>query len=165
MLAQYDPAQVVVSYGAPAAAAAALGLNLAEGSVAGTFVEVRRVARSWKLLKGGDGESTRLRTNNFAGEVVLTLRQGARTNNVLAGLATADELSGLVVGPLTVRDFGGATLHFAPRAFLDGFPEDGFSVDEEARVWRFLCPELLVFPGGSGQVSGSSSPGFGQVFS
>lgn len=143
-LKEYDPKEVIITWS---------GVPLNDGIVDGTFVVVKRNVPLWRLVKGGDGEGARIRTKNHSGTIQVTTRGGSEIHQLLAAIANADALSGVIVAPLLVLDFSGRTLHAANRAFIQDFPEDTFSTQEEPRTWIWECDALFMFPGGSRDVS------------
>lgn len=139
-LAQYDPTRVKATWG---------GIPLLEGIAKGTFITLERRSPTWKLPVGTDGETARIRTNDFTGVVKFTLRNGSRTNTGLAAALQADEITGITVSPFGLGDFAGATLWASPLAFLEGWPKESFGDTEETRQWSLLCSPLIPLPGGS----------------
>lgn len=142
-LARYDPSSVIGVWGAT---------PILEGAAAGTFVTLERIERTWSLRKGVDGEGARVRTNNFAGAVRFTLRNGSRINTFLSAQLQADELTGVIHPPLLFKDFSGLTIWASPLSWLDGWTRDSFGTSEENREWTIICDPLIPFPGGSPSV-------------
>jgi hypothetical protein len=142
-LREYDPSKVILIFA---------GIPLNQGIVKGTFITVARDERTWRHEKGVDGEATRVRTNNFAGRVEVSMQQAAAIQAALAAVLIVDELTGLGVGFMYLQDFSGRTLHASPRAYLEGQPDDAFGTDAGVRVWSIICDPLLMFSGGSQEV-------------
>ena len=82
-LRTYDPKQVVISIG---------GVPIS-GYADGTFLLIDRDENAFTKVTGADGTSTRVKSNNRAGSMTLTLKQSSPSNDVLSGFATLDELS------------------------------------------------------------------------
>lgn len=146
-LAQYNPSRVVASWGVPGLPFGSI--PLLEGAASGTFVNLERTSRTWSLKVGGDGETTRTRTNDFSGIVRFTLRNGSRTSNLLTAALQSDEITGVVVGAFLMTDYSGTTLWASPLAFLEGWPPESFGDTEENRTWTLICSPLIPLPGGS----------------
>lgn len=143
-LLKYDPAEVLVIWGA---------LPVHEGIASGTFLTIEREKPSWRLIKGTDGEGTRVRTNDFSARVQLTVRAGSWVNDALSSSSAADDLSGTFSVPLTIRDANGRSLYVAPLAFLEQ-PADAQYADTESNVtWVFVCDSLLPYTGGLDRAS------------
>lgn len=143
---EYDPLSLVLNWlGAPA-------VNLLEGIVADSFFAPSRNVPTWRLVVGTDGEPTRIRTNNFSGTVEWTLRRASNVNSILSAILQADEVSGLVVAPMLMTDFGGLTVWSSPQAWLEGWPDDSYGKGEGFRRWVLTCVPLVPFLGGGHDV-------------
>lgn len=139
-LAQYNPSRVKATWGV---------IPLLEGIAPGTFITLDRIERTWKLPVGADGETCRVRTNNFTGAVKFTLRNGSATNTALTVALQTDEITGLIVSPFLLGDFSGFSTWASPLAFLEGWPPESFGAGENNRTWTLLCSPLIPLPGGS----------------
>ena len=140
-LRQYDPTEVILVFA---------GIPLNKGISTGSFITVSRQARTWRHVKGSDGEATRVRTNDFSGRVDVIMQRSADIQAALAAVLIADEISG--VGPLYLQDFSGHTLHASPRAYIEGHPDDVFGTDVGVRTWSIICDPLLMFSAGGKEV-------------
>ena len=141
-LVEYSPRQIVAHWGPTP-----LTLGIPEGH----FLSVSRNRPTWSSLKGGDGEAARVRTNDFSGIVLFTLRRGSQANTALTVQLQIDEATGVIVAPFMLKDFAGLTLWTSPRAYLEGFPVDTYGDSEGTRDWALICDPLFPFPGGSVQ--------------
>ena len=146
-LLKYDPADVHVIWGA---------LPVTQGIVKGTFVTIERNKPSWTLIKGTDGEGTRVRTNDFSARVQLTVRRGSWVNDALSGSSRSDDLTGVFTVPLSIKDGNGRSLHFAPFAFLESPADVEYSDQEGAITWVFICDALISHTGGLDRASPAS---------
>lgn len=134
----YDPGQIVVSFSG----------NLLTG-LAETFVSAERSEDAWSLAVGADGKATRVRNRNQSGEVTITLQASSPANDILTALAKADELSGIGVAPLFIKDLRGTTLVSGPRAWIKKMPSVEFGKELSDREWVFGCDPLDINAGGS----------------
>ncbi len=134
----YDPDKVVVSF---------MG-NILTHFADGTFVTLERNEDAFTLMVGADGETARARNQNRSGTLTLTLMQTSPSNDILAALAAADELDGLGVGPLLVKDLQGSTLALAQNAWIKKIATAEFGKELGSREWVFEMDSLQLFNGG-----------------
>ena len=146
-LLKYDPAKVLLIFGA---------LPLTQGIVKGTFISVERSVKSWKLHKGIDGEGARTRTHNFSARVTLTIGAGSWINDALSHISGADDITGTMISPLTLKDTNGRSISIAPIAFLESPVDPTYSDEEGERAWTFICDSWLPFTGGLDRASPAS---------
>jgi len=149
-LLKYNPREVKLIFG---------GLPVHIGAAAGTFITIERTKPSYKLLKGTDGEGTRIRTQDFSSTLRLTIRKGSGINDALSELSAADDLTGAVALPLYLTDWNGRSRYIAPIAFLEQPVDTEFSTEEGANTWTFLCDTWLPFTGGLNYAMAASPPG------
>ena len=64
----YDPREVIITIG---------GVPMS-GFSDGTFLEIARSEPTWNMVVGADGYTTRGKTNNFSGQVTITLKPLSR---------------------------------------------------------------------------------------
>ncbi len=140
----YDPKSVIITWTSPNFALGPVRLN--QGIVDGTFVTIGRNVPTNSMRVGGDGETTRVKSNNRTGLVTVTLRAGSDTNQELSNILNAYEATGLGnVGGIMVQDFSGTSLYACPNAFIQGWSEKANSSDsEDDIVWIFECPNLFM---------------------
>lgn len=140
MLYQYDPSAVTVIYGG----------HIITGYADGTFVNVQRNEPMWAIKVGADGIATRVKSSNKSGRVTVTLQQSSPSNDVLSGLAIADEQAGTGALPILVRDGSGRSLATAGKAWNPQMPDAEFGKEVGDRVWVFETDSLNLFIGGNG---------------
>jgi len=120
------------------------------------FIEARFSKPLYRMVKGCDGDSARIRNGNRAGLVKVSLLQSSPSNNTLSEFLLLDELTGFTnTGPLLVRDKGGGTLALGTSAFIENVPPITFGVTSKTRTWTFVCDNLIMYLGGlsmSGEV-------------
>lgn len=140
----YDPALIVGQWG---------GI-IFSGYQDGEFIKASRDEDTFKKYVGTDGEVSRVRSRNKTGTVTLTLAQTSMANDEIAAQAEEDELTGLIVAPLTIKDLSGATLFFSPDAWVKKPAEVAYGKEIGPREWVFDCGSVEVFVGGSALVGG-----------
>lgn len=136
---QYDPKAVTIVYAG----------QIMTGYDDGTFVTIERNNDMWALKMGADGIGTRAKSNDKSGKVTLTLMQSSPSNDVLSGLAIADENTGAGAAPLLVRDGSGRTVATAAAAWVTKVPSAEFGKEVANRVWILESDNLQLFIGGN----------------
>lgn len=139
-LLKYDPRKVRLIFA---------GIPAHRGIVVGTFITVERTRPSYRLLKGTDGEGTRIRTQDSSARVQLTVRSGSGINDALSLVSAADELTATMALPLYLTDLTGRSKYIAPIAFLEAPADPSFSTSEGANTWTWLCNTWHPYTGGS----------------
>lgn len=119
------------------------------GYAAGTFVEYERAVDAAQVVVGADGENTRVRSQNRAGTIKITLQQSSPLNDYFSELAALDEAGdpGAVV-PILSKDANGTTISQARKAWVKKKPVTGFSDAVENREWIFETGNLDLTVGG-----------------
>lgn len=145
----YDPKKVVCSWTPKDNPYGTILLN--EGVAEGTMIQVSRSKRTFAKSIGGDGEGTRIKSNDFSGTVTVTVRNGSELNDKLSTILGGAETTGLGnLGPLGVEDFSGRSLATAPEAYLEGWPDKSYSSESEDNMdWVLIAHNLRVFHGGN----------------
>lgn len=140
-LAQYDPKMVFITLGAIAL----------DGFADGTFVKVTSDEDAFSLKTGADGESTRVRTNNNAATIEITLMQSSIANDLLSALHNIDRNipGGGGVQPFMLKDALGRTLHVAEQAWVQKRPDAEYGLEAATRTWLLRTNNLIPFDGGS----------------
>jgi len=127
------------------------------------FVEASFARPLYRMVRGCDGDSARIRNGNRAGTVRVSLLQSSPSNNTLSEFVLVDELAGTTnIGPLLCRDKEGGTVIMASSAFIENIPPISFGITGKIRTWTFVCDNLIMYLGGlpmSGEIlSAPSSP-------
>jgi len=125
-----------------------VGTQAMKGYADGTFVSVEYDEDAFSKKIGTDGEATRVKSNNFAGKITITLDQASEANDYLSGLAALDRASGAGVVPVTVRDANGTTLAFAEAAWVMKMPVMEYGNESTDREWIMDCADVQLFVGG-----------------
>ena len=134
----YDPALVNISFS---------GLPLT-GLAPDTFLKVSRSEDGFMPIVGAGGEVARAQSRNHLGEVELTLMATSQANDLLSAIANADELSGLGVGALFIKELNGTTLCMSESAWVKKLPDMERGKEITTVTWVFTCAELKMFIGG-----------------
>lgn len=135
----YDPDKVIVTF---------LGIPMS-GYADGTFISVERNEDAFALTVGADGETARTRNQNRSGTITLTLMQSSSSNDTLSAAAAADELTGLGIGALAIKDAFGTTLCIAPNAWIKKMPTTEFGKELANREWVFETDYVQMIVGGT----------------
>ncbi len=143
----------VYTYAADAVQIIAGGVPLS-GLADGTFVTVERDEQAYNKVTGADGSTSRARTGNRAGNIVVTLQQTSPSNDVLSGFMLEDEAGDQGVFPLLVKDTSGRTLCYASAAWVQQAPSQEFAKEINEREWTLDCARINVFVGGNAQQTG-----------
>ncbi len=126
------------------------------GDFAQDFVEAKFTRPLYRLVRGVDGDTTRVRTGNRSGTIKVSLLQSSPSNNTFSNFVLVDELSGFTnLGPLLCRDKVGGTLMLATACFIENIPPISFGITAKVRTWTFVCDNLIMYLGGlpmSGEV-------------
>jgi hypothetical protein len=145
---QYDPKDVTIEWNTVA---------LNEGIAAGTFVLATQTNPDWVMSVGGDGEVTRVRSNDASGTITVTLKQGSAANDALTLIFEGDKLSSAALGALTVKDNQGDALCIGVNAFIEGPPDFERADTETTNEWVFLCERIQFVHRGNAGINASDS--------
>ena len=137
--ANYDVSQVAVIVG---------GVPM-EGFADGTRVTVEFDEEQFTKVTGSDGLTTRSKSNNYAGNVTITLQQSSRSNDVLSGLWNADRVNNAGVVPILIKDNSGRTLWAAEHAWVQQMPSQEFGKESSDREWVLDTDKLTGIAGGN----------------
>ena len=137
--ANYDASQVAVIVG---------GVPM-EGFADGTRVTVEFDEEQFTKVTGSDGLTTRSKSNNYAGNVTLTLQQSSRSNDFLSGLWNADRVNNAGVVPILIKDNSGRTLWAAEHAWVQQMPSQEFGKASSDREWVLDTDKLTGTAGGN----------------
>lgn len=121
-----------------------VGTKPLSGFADGSFVNASRDADDWAKSVGADGETTRSKSNNKAGKIVITLKQSSDSNDYLSGLA----VSGAVV-PVLVRDASGRTVIGSESGWVLKPADAEFGKEAGDREWTIDCADLNMFVAGN----------------
>lgn len=137
----YDPKEVIIT----------INSVPMSGFTDGTFLEVVRNEPTWTLVVGADGFATRGKSNNFSGQITLTLKQSSPSNDVLSGLMILDELTNNGIVPIFIKDLSGNSTYFSGQGWVQQWPDSTFSKDIGDRSWIIQVAELDLFVGSNGE--------------
>lgn len=132
----YNSARVLVLVG---------GVPL-QGFAEGTFVEIAPQADRVSSKAGADGEVARSIVPDKRHMITITLQQTSPSNDVLSGMAAADELSGggLPV-PVLVQDLSGRTVFATDVGWISKAPSLSFGAESGEREWTIETGRPSVF--------------------
>ena len=122
----YNPDRVVVIVG---------GVPM-QGFGEDAFVEIAPMTDIVTSKAGADGEVARSISSDRRHTVSITLLQTSPSNDVLSGLAKADQLTcGGATFPMMVQDLCGRTMFMAASAWISQLPTQTFGREANERVW------------------------------
>ena len=137
----YDPKAVIITIG---------GVPIS-GFSDGTFLEVIRNEPTWNMVVGADGFVTRGKTNNFSGQVTLTLKQSSPSNDVLSGFIALDELTNAGIVPVLIKDLSGNSTYFSGQGWVQQYANSTFGKDINDREWTISLAALDLFVGSNAE--------------
>jgi hypothetical protein len=135
----YDPKAVQVS----------IGGNQITGFADGEFISVERAEDSFTKVVGADGEVSRAKSNNKSGMLTLTLQGTALANDILSGIAIADELDNSGVVPVFIKDTAGTTVLFAAEGWIRRPANYTAAKEITNREWVLDLATIETFIGGN----------------
>ena len=135
----YDPKEVHIIIG---------GFEMV-GFADGTFLTVSRDNDAFNKVSGADGETSRAKSNDKGGSATLVLQQTSPSNDILSGIAIADELSNSGVVPLIVTDSLGTTTLFSGEGWIKKIPDAVFAKEISNRDWVLDMASIDIFIGGN----------------
>ena len=129
----------------------ACGIPVDSGYGEGECIKVEWDEEDFTDKKGADGEMTRSKTYNGAASITITLMQTASANALFSALSLVDRKAknGAGVGPMLLRDRGGATIYGASKSWIAARPSPTFGREATHRDWKFRCSDLEGFEGGN----------------
>jgi hypothetical protein len=139
----YDPASVIITIG---------GVPMS-GFTDGTFLEITRDEAMWSKIVGADGYVTRGKTNNFSGNLTLTLKQSSPSNDVLSGFAAVDELTNSGIVPVLIKDLSGTSTYFSGQGWIQQYPNSTFAKEITDRQWVVQLATLDLFVGSNAETN------------
>ena len=135
MLTSYSPKDVNVSFN---------GIALT-GFAPDSFIRIRRNSEVVMETVGAQGELSLTKNADKTGEVEVELMQTSESNIALSALLfTTEFVSDLIpVGEIIITDPSGSNLTLAHNAYIKAAPEIDLGNDQNTRVWKFGCEQLV----------------------
>lgn len=122
-----------------------------------TSISVTLDNPTFKTIRGIRGTNTRVRDKNTSATLKLDLLQTSQTNDVLSDIVKNDILYGTGRLVIAIRDLSGSSLFYCDTAYVEGYPELGFSSTAGTRTWTINC---LSVPLDQFTVGGNYKPSF-----
>lgn len=135
----YSPAEVKMTF----------GTAIVSGFADGTFIKAVRAGDAFEKKRGADGSIERINKHIFDFEVELVLKRTSPFNAVLSGMLADDQLTGLGILPLSIKDGSGESLFFAPQAWIKKDGDMEFSDSLGNITWKFDTGPATAFHGGN----------------
>lgn len=135
----YDPKATIIIVG---------GFPIS-GFADGTFVKVTRSSDAFAKSVGADGDTTRIKSNDLSGEIIITLSQTSQGNDILSALAVRDELTNTGVVPVSVKDLLGTSTFVSASCWVRKQADAENGKEAATREWVLDVADLAVFVGGN----------------
>lgn len=133
----------------PKAVQVIIGGQQMSGFADGDFINVERDADMFTKHIGADGEGSRAKSNDKSGRLTLTLAQTSASNDILAVIAQADELSNTGVVPVLIKDTLGTSTLFAGHGWIVKQPAYTAGKEIGDREWMVDMARIDIFIGGN----------------
>lgn len=128
-----------------------IGTHTVTGLADGTSISFKREAKIFEPAFDGQGNTTRIMTNNNNVTLTLTLAMHSPTNDVLSALANADLSTRNGSVPITFRDSLNSTLITSVASSVQEMPDASFGNVDNNREWVIFMADTGYFVGGLGQ--------------
>ena len=138
-LTTYDPARVITNVGG-----AVIG-----GFADGEFIGVEHEADAFTKSTGADGQTTRVKQNDYSGLIRLILAQTSPSNDILTGFAILDRTRNAGIVPVIITDLLGTSKFATAYAWVRKIPAAPNAKEVSNREWMLDCAELSMFVGGN----------------
>ena len=110
-----------------------------------------RNENTWNTVVGADGYVTRGKTNNYSGQVTITLKQSSPSNDVLSGFIALDELTNSGIVPVLIKDLSGNSTYFSGQGWVQQWANSTFGKDIADREWIITLAALDLFVGSNAE--------------
>lgn len=141
-LTEYDPAEILVTYGP----------KIIEGFQPGTFVSVTKPDDSWSGESGQAGEGEFVKHNQSWYEVTITLMSGSQSNTDLQEYLTSDANGRAPALVLDIKNNLGLELFNSAKSRIKKAPDVVFSDTADGKAWTFLCYKPQLSAGGHTEI-------------
>lgn len=128
-----------------------IGTHTATGFADGASIAFKREAKIFERAFDGQGNTTRIMTNNNNVTLTLTLAMHSPTNDVLSALANADLNTRNGTVSITFRDSLNNTLITSVASSVEEMPDVSFGNADINREWVIFMSNAGYFVGGLGQ--------------
>lgn len=118
------------------------------GFASAVFVSSARNNDSWSINVGAQGDTTRTKTGDKSGRVTLTLLAESESNAALDAYEKLDQLSGVGLGPLLVKDLSGGDTVVCGTAWIVKPPDQEKATEGSTREWIFETDSLEIVNAG-----------------
>lgn len=102
-------------------------------------IRIARRVKTFQPIYGIRGKNTRVKNLDTSATITLPIIQTSQSNDVLSDILALDSVRR--TGRLTImlKDGSGQSVFSSAEAYIDGFPETGFTGDISFRVWQIVC--------------------------
>lgn len=120
-----------------------------KGFADGTFISFEPTSDKFSTNVGADGEVSRTHSADRTSKVTITLQQTSDSNDFLAALVNADDISLAGQFPFLLKDTNGKTIIEATSAWVDNIAGAEFSNELTNREWVISLAETFAHIGGN----------------
>lgn len=106
-----------------------------------TFVTISQRNDRYTEDEGSDGGVVRNKTHSKLYDVTVTVLGGSNSNDILSGLAIADDSqpNGAGVVSFMLKDNNGSTLYATDKCWVKKLPDAGFGMSRDDVAWELVC--------------------------
>lgn len=119
-------------------------------------IRIARSTNGFIPIRGIRGKNTRVKNLDTSATITIPLLQTSQGNDVLSSIHSLDLERGTGRLTLTLKDMSGQSVFSSDEAWVQGYPEVGFSGDAEYRNWSIFCQSTKTYNvGGNASAQGS----------
>lgn len=102
-------------------------------------IRIARRVKTFQPIYGIRGKNTRVRNLDTSAIITLPIIQTSQSNDVLSDILALDSVRKTGRLAIMLKDGSGQSVFSSVEAYIDGFPETGYSGDIEMRLWTIQC--------------------------
>lgn len=102
-------------------------------------ISVKRTTPTYKIVKGIRGKNTRVRSQNTAAEITVTLPITSVANAVFGEVVAQDELYGTGRLVVTIKDVQGFEVFSSTEAYVANPADKEYGPEMSSRSWTIHC--------------------------
>lgn len=112
-------------------------------------------ARPMRVVRGLNGQNTRVYNKDLYAKVVVELLQTSISNDILSSIMSQDRRLNSARSEFTVTDTRGSTMYQSSQAFVGAYPDVELGGELVTRKWEIECLDFI-----DGRVGGNARQGF-----
>ena len=110
-------------------------------------ISIQRNSPVFRQIRGIRGKNTRARIPDSSAIIVIEAYQTELLHEVLSKVLEADMVNGTARLEVTLSELSGSTRFTTTTAYIEGYPEIGYSSENGVRKWTLLCDDSEWFVG------------------